>query len=121
MSSVMAPKAVLLLNTHFIPSVKLCITGSPIFGFIIGFFPICDKARIAKTEQIKTEHIDQCTPIKVIEKPAAAGPITEAICQTELLHVDALGYTFLGTNSDKKEKMVGPRKALTSPPRKTKK
>jgi TPP-dependent trihydroxycyclohexane-1,2-dione (THcHDO) dehydratase len=46
-----------------------------------------------KIEQTKTVHIDQCTPIKVIEKPAKAGPITLAICQTELLQV-ALGYTF---------------------------
>ena len=33
----------------------------------------------------------------------------------------ALGYTFLGTSKDNREKMVGPRKALTKPPRKTKK
>ena len=66
-------------------------------------------------------HIDQCTPISVIEKPASAGPATEAICQTELLQVAALGYTFLGTSKDKKEKIVGPRKALTNPPRNTKK
>jgi hypothetical protein len=36
---------VLLLKTNFIPSVKLCITGSPIFGFIIGFLSICDKSQ----------------------------------------------------------------------------
>jgi TPP-dependent trihydroxycyclohexane-1,2-dione (THcHDO) dehydratase len=46
-----------------------------------------------KIEQTK-RYIDQCTPIKVIEKPAKAGPITLAICQTELLQVAALGYTF---------------------------
>ena len=56
-----------------------------------------------------------------MEKPATAGPATEAICQTELLQVAALGYTFFGTNSAKKEKIVGPKKALTNPPRKTKK
>jgi TPP-dependent trihydroxycyclohexane-1,2-dione (THcHDO) dehydratase len=56
-----------------------------------------------KIEQTKTVHIDQCTPIKVIEKPAKAGPITLAICQTELLQV-ALGYTFLGTSKDNSEK-----------------
>ncbi len=72
-------------------------------------------------EQAKTEHMDQCTPIKVMEKPATAGPATEAICQTELLQVAAFGYTFFGTNSDKKEKIVGPRKARTNPPKKTKK
>jgi hypothetical protein len=34
--------------------------------------------------------------------------------------VAALGYTFFGTNSAKREKIVGPKKALTNPPRKTK-
>ncbi len=41
----------------------------------------------------------------MIEKPATAGPATEAICQTELLQVAALGYIFFGTSNDKKEKM----------------
>jgi TPP-dependent trihydroxycyclohexane-1,2-dione (THcHDO) dehydratase len=38
--------------------------------------------------------------IKVIEKPAKAGPITLAICQTELLQVAALGYTFFRNGKD---------------------
>jgi hypothetical protein len=39
----------------------------------------------------ETEHTNAL--LKVMEKPAA-GPTTEAICQTELLQVAALGYTF---------------------------
>jgi hypothetical protein len=37
-------------------------------------------------------------------------PTTEAICQTELLQVAALGYTFLGTSKDNNEKIVGPKR-----------
>jgi hypothetical protein len=43
-------------------------------------------------EHIKTEHIDQWTPRW--SKTATAGPTTDAICQTELLQVAALEYTF---------------------------
>ncbi len=68
--------------------------GSPIFGFKIGFLEICVKVNKAKTEQARIVHIDQCTPIKVIENPATAGPTTDPICQTELLQVAALGYIF---------------------------
>jgi hypothetical protein len=46
---------VLLLKTNFIPSVKLCITGSPIFGFIIGFLS-CDKIATQKRTDKKTVH-----------------------------------------------------------------
>jgi hypothetical protein len=46
----------------------------------------------AKIEQANTEHIDR-TLINVIEKPATAGPTTDAICHTELLQVAAFGYT----------------------------
>jgi hypothetical protein len=95
--------------------------GSPIFGFKIGFVPIWDKAINDKSEHTIIKPIDQLTPIQVMEKPATAGPTTEAICQTELLHVAALGYAFLGTINDKSEKIVGPRKARTNPPKKTKK
>ncbi|NRS90311.1 hypothetical protein HNQ02_003249 [Flavobacterium sp. 7E] len=45
----------------------------------------------ANSEHPKTKHIDQCTPIQLIENPATAGPTTEAICHTELLQVAALG------------------------------
>jgi hypothetical protein len=61
---------VLLLKTNFIPSVKLCITGS-LFGFILVSYLF-----VIKPAKKNTKHIDQCTPIKVIEKPAKAGPIT---------------------------------------------
>ena len=53
-------------------------------------------------------------------KPPTAGPKIEAICQVELLQVAAFGYTFLGTISAISEKMVGPKKDLRSPPKKTK-
>ena len=65
--------------------------------------------------------MDQCTPIKFMLNPAKAGPSTAAICQTELLQVAALGYTFLGTINANNENMVGPKNALTIPPRNTKK
>jgi hypothetical protein len=52
-------------------------------------------------EQVK-QNIDQWTPIKVIETRYGR-PATDAICQTELLQVAALGYTFFGTNNDKKK------------------
>jgi hypothetical protein len=42
------------------------------------------------------------------------------ICQTELLQVAALGYTFLGTSKDNNEKIVGPKKARTNPQEKLK-
>ncbi len=54
-----------------------------------------------------------------MENPAKAGPITAPICQTELLHVAAFGYAFLGIIKEIREKIVGPRKALTNPPKKT--
>ena len=44
-----------------------------------------------KIEQARMTHIDQWTPIQVIENPATAGPTTEPICQTELLQVAAFG------------------------------
>ena len=65
-------------------------------------------------------HIDQCTPIKLIEKPAKAGPRTEAICHVVLLQVAAFGYIFLGTIKAINEKIVGPKNARTKPPKKTK-
>ena len=109
----------LFLKTNFTPSFKLCITGSPIFGFKIGFFEIFDSSNKAKIEKAKTKHIDQCTPIKLIENPAIAGPNIDPICQTELLQVEAFGYTFFGTISANKEKTDGPINARTNPPRKT--
>ena len=90
-SSVKAPKIDLLVYTNFRPSFKLSIIGSPIFGFKIGFLEICVKTNKAKIEQAKIVHIDQCTPIQVIENPATAGPTTAPICQTELLQVAAFG------------------------------
>ena len=120
-SKVMAPKIILVPNTNFTPSFRLFITGSPILGFKIGFFLILVKIRSAIKEKAKMRHMDQCTPIKFILKPAKAGPRTAAICQTELLQVAALGYTFLGTINAKRENMVGPKKDLTIPPRNTKK
>lgn len=87
----------------------------------MGFVAIWDKAIKAKMEHPKTKNMDPWTPIQLIEKPAAAGPKTELICQTELLQVAALGYTFLGTIKAKRENIVGPRKARTKPPKNTKK
>ena len=54
-----APKITLFWNTNLTPSFKLCITGSPIFGFIIGFVPIFAKAINAITENPNTILIDQ--------------------------------------------------------------
>ena len=65
-------------------------------------------------------HIDQCTPIQLMENPAKAGPITAANCQVELLQVAAFGYIFLGTIKAINEKMVGPKNARTNPPKNTK-
>jgi hypothetical protein len=50
-----SPSTVLLLKTNFIPSVKLCITGS---DFLIHncFLSICDKASNAKNRTDKTVH-----------------------------------------------------------------
>ena len=92
-----------------------------IFGFKIGLVSIWVKTMSDKSEHTTTKAIDQWIPIQVIEKPANAGPTTAAVCQTELLQVAALGYAFLGTIRDSSEKMVGPRKARTNPPKKTKK
>ena len=55
--------------------------------------------------------MDQCTPIQCIKNPPAAGPITAPICQTELLHVAAFGYIFLGTNKENNEKNGRPQKS----------
>ena len=54
-----------------------------------------------------------------VEKPANAGPKTDAICQVELLQVAALAYTFLGTINAINEKMVGPKKERKNPPKNT--
>jgi hypothetical protein len=42
-------------------------------------------------------------PINVIEKPAIAGPTTEAICHTELPGCCVRIYTFFGTNKESKK------------------
>jgi hypothetical protein len=77
-SNVMAPKTVLLLNTNFSPSDKLCITGSPIFGFIIGFSQFTSQNGTGKNRTHRPVN-----PIKVMENRLQGS--TEAICQTELL------------------------------------
>ena len=58
--------------------------------------------------------------MRLIENPAVAGPNTEASCQVVLLQVAAFGYNLLGTSKAIKEKIVGPKNALTIPPKKTK-
>ncbi len=68
----------------------------------------------------KTIHKVQCTPIQLIATPAIAGPNTEAICQVELLHVAAFGYTRFGTIRAIKENIVGPKKERKKPPKNTK-
>tara|TARA_B100000242_G_scaffold143660_1_gene102320 strand:+ start:1257 stop:1454 length:198 start_codon:yes stop_codon:yes gene_type:complete len=65
--------------------------------------------------------MEELTPIHAIEKPAKAGPTTAANCHVELLHEAALGYIFLGTIKATNEKIIGPKKARTKPPTKTKK
>ena len=62
----------------------------------------------------------QKTPTQPIENPAKAGPITAAICQVELLHVAALGCSFLGIINPNKLKTEGIKKARITPPIKTK-
>src|SRR5690606_1004918 len=121
MSKVKAPNIALVLNTNFTPSLRLSIIGSPIFGFKIGFFEMRSKLISAKSAKAMIKHMDQCTPIQLILKPAKAGPRTDATCQVELLHVAALGYSLLGTIKAINENIVGPIKALTNPPQNTKK
>ena len=93
--------------------------GSPIFGFKTGFLEISNPNKNEITTNTKTMHSDQCTPSQLMVNPATAGPKIEAICHVELFQVAAFGYTFLGTISDTKEKMVGPKKARNNPPKKT--
>ena len=119
MSKVNAPKIALLLYTKRTPSFKLCSTGSPIFGFKIGFFSMAKTIAKDNNTNPKTIHNDQCTPIQCIQKPAKAGPKTEAICHVELLQVAAFGYTFLGTISAINEKIVGPKNERNKPPKNT--
>ena len=59
MSSDKAPKTILFLNTKVKPSVRLSFIDSPIFGFMIGFALICDKAIKERIENPNTRHIDQ--------------------------------------------------------------
>ena len=58
-SSDKAPKTIWFLNTKFKPSVRLSFIDSPIFGLMIGFALICDKAIKERIENPKTKHIDQ--------------------------------------------------------------
>src|SRR5690606_3507363 len=90
-SKVNTPKMALLLNTNRSPSPRLWKTGSPNLGFIMGFLRIWNRKARAKREKKKIRHMDQCTPIQLMEKPARAGPSTTANCQVELLQVAALG------------------------------
>ena len=116
-----ATRIAFVLKTKDKPAFKLCIIGSPILGFKIGFFLI-NKVNIkAIAIADNTNPIDELTPIHAIEKPAKAGPTTAASCHVELLHEAALGYIFLGTIKATNEKIMGPKNARTKPPTKTKK
>ena len=119
-SKVSAPKTAFVLKTNLTPSLRLCITGSPIFGFKIGFFLILRRMKNDIKTSPKMIHRDQCTPIQLIQKPANAGPNTDAICQVELFQVAAFGYIFLGTIKATNEKMVGPKNERKKPPKNTK-
>ena len=116
-SSVMAPKIAFVLNTKRTPSFKLCITGSPILGFKIGFLFICKRIKKDKRTKPKMTQSDQCTPSQLIENPPKAGPKTLAICHVELFQVAAFGYIFLGTINATNEKIVGPKKERKNPPK----
>ena len=118
-SSVIAPKIAFVLKTNFTPSFKLCITGSPILGFNIGFLGILNKIIKDNITNPKIIHNDQCTPIQCIENPAKAGPRTEAICHVELFQVAAFGYTFFGTIRATNENIVGPKNDRKKPPKNT--
>ena len=59
------------------------------------------------------------TPIQLIKNPPKRAPETAAVFQVLVLHVAALGYIFLGTNSATKEKIVGPKNERKKPPKKT--
>ena len=59
------------------------------------------------------------TPIQAIKNPPHRAPKTLAPFQVLLLHVAALGYILLGTSSAISEKIVGPKKALNTPPKNT--
>jgi len=80
-----------VLKTKLTPSFKLCKTGSPIFGFKIGFLFILNKTKKEKETKAKIILKDQCTPIQLIENPAKATPKTRAICHNELFQVAAFG------------------------------
>ena len=119
-SKVSAPKIAFVLNTKRTPSLRLCIIGSPIFGFKTGFLFILNTTKKEKATKKKITLKDQWTPIQLIEKPAKETPKTRAICHRELFHVAAFGYIFLGTIKATKEKIMGPKKARRKPPKKTK-
>ena len=55
----MAPKIAFVLNTKRTPSLKLFITGSPIFGFNIGFFFTKNTIKKENNTNPKTIQSDQ--------------------------------------------------------------
>ncbi len=118
-SKVNTPKISLVLNTNFTPAFKLCIMGSPIFVFKIGFF-FMEKVKIRdKITNINTNNKVLSTSIQLIKKPAKSAPETEAVFQVLVLQVAALWYIFLGTNKATNENIVGPKKDRKKPPKKT--